>query len=358
MLGVFAAHTAPSPRVHGGVAAVLLQAPHGRATALFVLLAGVGMALISGGRRPHEGRRWRRTAARLAQRAVLLSGIGLALEALNTGIAVILTSYGLYFLLGIPLLRRRTGTLLTVAGLLLTAGPLISFAVRHFALRDAAGGGRIGALLFTGGYPAAAWMGLVVAGIAIGRMDLRPAAHRMRLAGAGAGLAVLGYGGSWLALHVLGGAARLAATPGPGGRPLGADGVAAVLSRGSGVAPSTDPAWLLAAAPHGGGPFEAVGSLGVALLILAAALVAADHARVGCTPLIAVGAMSLTAYAGHIVVIFVAHPDGAAHPSAVLFLSLTAAALTAGALWRRHLGQGPLERLLKTAAEPLTRAIG
>src|SRR5699024_8254877 len=64
-------------------------------------------------------------------------------------------------------------------------------------------------LLLTGTYPVLTWMPFVLAGMALGRLDLRANAVRLRVFATGAGLAVLGYGGSWLGLHVFGGVRAL-----------------------------------------------------------------------------------------------------------------------------------------------------
>ncbi|MFF9479744.1 hypothetical protein [Streptomyces sp. NPDC014733] len=89
--------------------------------------------------------------------------------------------------------------------------------------------------------------------MAVARLDLASTAVRLRLALTGAAAAVLGYGGSWLALPLVPGAAgALAGAYGLGGGP-GA-GTGAVMSAWwSDIAgdPAHDtPAWLLTAAPH------------------------------------------------------------------------------------------------------------
>ena len=69
-----------------------------RASALFAVLAGVSLVLMH--RRTYAG-------AGLAVRALLVALLGLALGELETGLAIILTYYGLLFLMGLPFLGLR-----------------------------------------------------------------------------------------------------------------------------------------------------------------------------------------------------------------------------------------------------------
>ena len=87
----------------------------GRASALFAVLAGVSLALMSGRRTPLPGPAMRRVALGLAVRALLVALLGLGLGELDTGIAVILTYYGVLFLLGLPFLALRARPLLLLA---------------------------------------------------------------------------------------------------------------------------------------------------------------------------------------------------------------------------------------------------
>ena len=115
-------------------------------------------------------------------------------------------------------------------------------------------------LTVTGAYPALIWWTFILVGLAVGRCDLGAARVRTRLAMAGAGLAVLGYGGGWLTTEWW-----------ADGRPS--------LGPLDGVAESGD--WGLAslsgAAPHSGTTLEIAGSTGVALVVIAVCLVVADR---------------------------------------------------------------------------------
>src|SRR6185503_12411768 len=68
------------------------------------------------------------------------------------------------------------------------------------------GGESMVQFLLTGGYPVLTWMPFVFAGMALGRLELTAVATRIRLAIIGPALVVIGYGGSWIALRLFGGA--------------------------------------------------------------------------------------------------------------------------------------------------------
>lgn len=68
----------------------------------------------------------------------------------------------------------------------------------------------------------------------------------------------------------------------------------------------------------------------MALVVLAVSLVAADGIRTVAAPVVAVGALSLTAFTGHSVVVFALQAGGTVHPSLLLFLGLAAVSGRAG----------------------------
>ena len=102
------------------------QIAGGRASALFAVLAGVSLALMTGGTTPPRGRRRFVLSAGLAVRALLVALVGLLLGEVDSGIAVILTYYGLLFLLGLPFLGLRTRPLVVLAGGWLLVVPVLS----------------------------------------------------------------------------------------------------------------------------------------------------------------------------------------------------------------------------------------
>lgn len=219
VFGMYAAHVGPDPS-EGGSTGFFMELAHGRASALFAFLAGFSIVLITGRRTPKTGRAGRQAVAKVVIRALILLVLGTALTLTGTPVEVILAFYGLYFLLVLPLYRlgARPLAVIAVSGALIL--PQILYVVQQ-ALNPGGGDGGgpggiwawptdadgIVSLLFTGGYPALAWIPFVVAGMAVARLDLASAVVRTRLAITGVSLAVLGYGGSFLALHLVPGAA-------------------------------------------------------------------------------------------------------------------------------------------------------
>ena len=139
----------------------------------------------------------------------------------------------------------------------------------------------------TGVYPVLTWTTYLLAGLAVGRLDLRDTRVAAALLGGGALLSAAASGASALLL-------------GPGGG-------AAVLGRASaeqhfyGTTPTSTWWWLAVDAPHSGTPLDLARTTGSALAVLGLMLLLAHVAR----PLLwlpaAVGAAPLTLYALHVV---------------------------------------------------------
>src|SRR4051812_31274025 len=89
LLGMVAAHLLDD-RTPDGHLTLTSQLVDGRASALFAVLAGVSLALMSGRTTPLTGRPLGQATARLAVRALLIALLGLALGELESGLAVIL----------------------------------------------------------------------------------------------------------------------------------------------------------------------------------------------------------------------------------------------------------------------------
>ncbi len=99
VLGMVMVHFGPTPAPDTALGN-LYGVPHGRASVLFVLLAGVGVALLSaGGPSEKAPRRLANVRGRLILRAALLLPLGLWLQGLDHGVLVILQYYAVYFVL-------------------------------------------------------------------------------------------------------------------------------------------------------------------------------------------------------------------------------------------------------------------
>lgn len=356
--GMYAAHVGPDP-AEGGVTGHLMELAHGRASALFAFLAGFSIMLITGRRTPRTGRAGRQAVAKVVIRALILLALGTALTLTGTPVEVILAFYGLYFLLVLPLYRLGAGTLAVIAAASTLVLPQILYVVQG-ALNAAdggpggiwawpEGGDGIVSLLFTGSYPALTWVPFVIAGMAVARLDLAATAVRTRLALTGIGLAVLGYGGSWLALHLVPGALSKLSS---GGLGEGGSTGSAWWSDTWGYPNGDTPAGLLVASPHSETTLSIVANTGLAIAVLAACLAAVDafpRFHRPARPVIAVGSMSLTAYVFHIVGIhFLGTEELPGSPLHVL-LGFILAVTVFATLWARYFRRGPLEWLLGRA---------
>src|ERR687890_2631387 len=95
---------------------------HGRASVLFALLAGVGVALLVGDRL----RGWPSLArGRLVLRGMLLLPLGLWLQGLDHGALVILQYYAVYFLFAALVLTLPDRWLLAGGAAVLVGGQLV-----------------------------------------------------------------------------------------------------------------------------------------------------------------------------------------------------------------------------------------
>ncbi|MBN9178245.1 MAG: DUF418 domain-containing protein [Microbacterium sp.] len=309
----------------------------GRSSILFATLAGVSIALVSGGaHRMPRGPRLTFVRQALAIRGILLWLIGLALIATGVPVFVILPAYALLFLLALPLLRLAARTLWIVAAALALVMPWIQPALDALPLWQGEQGAIL-ALLLGWHYPVTVWIVFLVAGLAAGRSGLAVRATQARLLGAGAALAVIGYGADAVVRAGAAGSAPFSSSI--AGDPLLGAELTAVLT----------------ARAHSGGLFEVVGSGGVALAVIGACglVCRARAVAAAVLPLRAVGSMPLTAYVAQIVAWAVvaaivlgdtADLDGmrALHP----FWPFVVGTVLLCTAWALLVGRGPLEALL------------
>jgi uncharacterized membrane protein YeiB len=330
VLGMFGAHLLIGGELTSDPAS-WAAVVEGRPSILFATLAGVSIALLSGGTRPVEDVDLVRARLRIAVRAAWVFVIGGLLEWLGTFVAVILGVYGLLFFLALPFLRWSVGRLLTAAAVIALAGPAVNALLGQFLVAGEDADHYLARLLVTGPYPAMLWWAFVLVGLAVGRLDLRAPVVRARLAAVGAAAAVAGYGVGRLTTDLLADG-RLSRGPEEGFRYS--------LGQWRGT-------WFTGAEPHSGTTFELVGSVGFAVLVLAACLVVADGVPLLVAPLAAVGGMALSVYTAHLVVIWALMSVAPQATEGVdVWLLFVAGALVGATAWRALLGRGPLERLL------------
>ncbi|MFL1429525.1 MULTISPECIES: heparan-alpha-glucosaminide N-acetyltransferase domain-containing protein [unclassified Nocardiopsis] len=372
--------------VHLGVDSMGLLSPEGYAwdlhsivrgnsSALFAFLAGLSLAMTTGRTRPLEGERLFGSVVRIITRAVLIALLGLILDMMAVPVAIILTYYGGFFLLSLPLVKLRSGALWAVAGVLAVVGPPLSFVIREAFYnppvpREAAVGS-FAEFFLTGYYPAVTFMVYVIAGMAVGRLDLTATAVRLKLLVGGAVAAACGYLGSWIALGPLGGMERLmearahvlfgtplSAITDPGDleelRYLVNDEAESI----SGQVPTDSWWWLAVNTPHTGTTFEMLEAVGQGLVVLVLCMWLCDRARLVMYPLTSVGRMPLTVYTGHLVaialIISVAGPD---FHTPWLLEKFILWSLILATVWRLVVGRGPAEIILGEAADGSARLV-
>lgn len=361
LLAMASVHVLPVADPDGTTSVAHLVAG-GRAAATFAVLAGVGLALATGGTRRPEGRSLRAATAGVAARAAAIGAVGLVLGGVESGVAVILAYYALLFVLAVPLLRLAPAALAAVAVVAAVAVPVGSHVLRD-AMAPATGenptfsrlvedpGGVLAELALTGYYPALPWLVYLCAGLAVGRLALRSARVATALAVGGAGLAVAAVLASSVLLGPLGGEeAILAASP-----DLEAQDLDRVLSRSQHGTTPTDTWWWLAVdTPHSSTPLDLLHTTGTALALLGAALIVARVAAPLLAPLVAVGAMTLTLYSAHVLLLSTSLLPADPETS---YLVQVVGAIACALLWRRARGErGPLEAAVGAVAGAASQA--
>jgi hypothetical protein len=330
----------------------------GRASALFAVLAGVSLVLLH--------RRTSRTG--LAVRALLIALLGLALGGLGSGLAIILTYYGLLFLMGLPFLGLRARSLFAWAVTWAVVAPVVSHLVRpHLAPRSGPSpafdqledpGHLLAELLLTGYYPCLTWLAYLLLGMAIGRCDLRSRTVQARLVVGGlvlAGLAFLVSRSFTEQPWVL---RRLVPDAGRYGDVSTADALVNAISGGMhGTTPAGGSwAWLLVVAPHSGTPFDLLQTGASAALVIGTCLWLVgwlgERSRRAVAIAFGAGTMTLTLYGLH-VVMRTERVWPAEEPASLGWHLLVL--LAVGAVFVSARRRGPLEWLLGVAGALATR---
>lgn len=298
--------------------------PFGRASILFVVLAGVGMGLFL---RRRRGRRalW----VPLVWRVLLLVVLGLVLQTMTRSVSVILTNYALLFLLAPLLWRLSTRWLVGFGLVLMVAGPalIVAYDVQSPGIHAPEGvslttppAEAVASLLLTGPYPLASWTVPFAFGLALSRLDLASPVVLRRMTVWGGVAAVLAFLVADLAYAVLGTRA--------------------------------DEGWLrlLTGVGHGQMPLWLISATGGAVLTIALGTWLGRRAEQWIRPLAVLGAYALTTYVLHVLVLAVIKPDeglGSFAEGAVITIVLTAVLFLGSLLWDRTGRLGPLEWMLR-----------
>lgn len=364
LVGMIAVHQFDATDADG-TASLAWTLSAGKAAALFALLAGVGIAFTSGGRRRRPtGRTWRAQAAALLVRALLIGAVGLALGHLvpTDDAAVILPYYAVLFVLAIPLLSLSNRALVALATVIVLAVPVLSHLLRagtepvivpNMTVTDLLDHPLqvLVELTVTGQYPALAWLAYLCVGLAVGRVALSSRAVVGAVILVGGALVAASVAVSWLLLDAFGGRARLEQVALQSRTPQE---YADVTTSGwNGTTPTDTGWWLATRAPHSGTSLDLASTIGVALVVLGACILLGRMTTTLLRPLAAAGSMTLTLYCMHLVMLSApAVPGG---PTG--FLVQVAVVVAFALLWSRAHARGPFEELVAEAAGAVRRKV-
>jgi uncharacterized membrane protein len=338
----------------------------GRASALFAVLAGVGLALSTGKQQPLQGPELWAARRSIGLRALVVGAVGLCLGGLDVNIAIILVHYAFLFLCVLPFVGLGVKRLLVLAATWMLAAPALAYLLRPWLLStdpplrlghnpgwdDLATPARVfGDLFLTGYYPVLQWIAYLLVGLAIGRMALSKAAAPFLLLAAGTMVAVFA---KWLGIVLMedwGGRRALEAHIGRPGYPLGS----LLQVSLTGVDQSGSMWWLATSAPHSGTTLDLLHTAGVAAAVIGACLLLG---RLGTwleldllLPLRGIGAMTLSLYTAHVCIMAALHGQPLAPGWTVegVYAAQAAGMLVLGGLFAALAWRGPLEWVTHTA---------
>jgi uncharacterized membrane protein len=328
LIGMFVAHVAPA--VSDQIGQLLLAIADERPRLLFALTAGIGLGLMTGGTRPAmEGRGTLR--GQIAIRAVILILLGMLVVAtLQPLVLVILDEYGIAFLVLLPLLFIPGWAAVALGATLLVVTPAVAaLAVRDPAVIDAMGGdaGILVDWFLTGAYPVIIWVPVMLIGLGLARLDVA-SSRVLRWYG------LVGIATAAVCLPIV--------REMPESQVLGAD-------------PGAD--WMIPVRAS----LMTVGNVGFCLGVVAIVVALTALARPGIrrvvtvalSPVTAMGAMPLTIYTAHLVVIAAfkrEENDTITDDSWPLTVGLIVGSMLFAWFWQRFVGRCPLEMLLRWAS--------
>jgi uncharacterized membrane protein YeiB len=364
LVGMMAVHILPPEGRDGGMSTVWILSS-GKSAALFAVLAGVGIAFSSGGRRRPSGRNRDAAAAALLVRALLIGIVGLLLGyAVSADTAdIILTYYAVLFVLAVPLLSLSTRALVALAAAVTLVVPVLSHVVRAGLPGYVEANPTVTDVLtrplqltteltLTGVFPAATWMGYLCVGIAVGRSMLGSRGVVIRFGLLGIAVALAASAGSWLVMTAGGGWSRLSTSALTTMSP--AEFADLAVWGFAGTTPTTSPWWLGVMAPHSSTPFDLAFTIGTSLGVLSAAVLLGRVAARLLAPLAAAGSMTLTLYSAHLLLTASPLQPGSA---VVAFAAQLVLLVGFALLWGRWFGRGPLETAVWWATRNVRRAV-
>ena len=311
LLGMMATHIFPLYDERTGDPSWTGLVFSGRSSALFAVVAGIGLALLTGGSQPRSGRALSADRRGIAVRALIIALVGLTLGGLDTSIAIILFHYGVLFLLALPFVGMRLPRLALWAGAWLLLSPVLAYLVRpwlYSAVEPSTLDSNIsweaflepGTLLadvfFTGFYPVVQWLSYLLVGLVIGRLRLSEVPVQVGLVTAGIAAAA---GAKFLSYYLLvdrGGFEALLETNSGRIWPL-----ARMMEVNlAGVEQTGSWWWLAVSGPHSGTPLDLLHTAGTSAAVVGVCLLLTRARPNLLLPLSAAGAMTLTLYTVHV----------------------------------------------------------
>lgn len=329
IVGMAMVHVGPVRTAGGGIGAAVYRAPHGRAAILFIVLAGIGVSLLAGDR---SADRLERASLLLGWRAMVLLPAGLALQALDIDVAVILQYYAVYFVAAAALVRLSDRRLLALAATSAVLGPvvviLLTRAVPSWFVRGVPAWNDVDRIardiVVSGYYPLVVWAAPLALGIWLGRRELRTPAAAAGLAGIGAAAAASGFLLSAALTSVFGSAAS-----------------------------SADWRQLMMIRPHNAMPLWVLTATGIAVAVIGLCLMIAARLPRSTWPFVALGQLALTAYVTHLLVLhwWPQWLERATYGAAWLSVTrFTVVALVLATAYRAVAARGPFEQLLRPSS--------
>lgn len=362
LLGMMTAHIVPK-MVNGRIPWSQRLAT-GNSAALFAVLAGTSLALLTGGRAPHGGTRRATDSVAIAARALMIMTIGFAVDQLHPpGIAVILPYYGLLFVVGIPFLWMRPSRLFALGGVWMIAAPVISQLARiPNPTADAGGGLRtlgVGGLLWrlgiTGAYPAFTWAGYLLCGLAVGRLDLRERSRAAWLLMVGVLTAVFATMLSRALTALPSVHAQLLRTW-PGAHATTWAVLNSDVGTGlPGVTPTGSWWWLVTDAPHSGASLDLFRSAGIAVAVIGGASLITRIRTRAWQVVFGAGAMTLTLYTAHLMMVL---PETWPDYGPRRWLPEVTVVMVTGVVFAMLRLKGPLELLVAVITKITAHLVG
>lgn len=317
----------------------------GRAAALFVLLAGLGIG-FGAQKAFNKGVSAADIRKKQAKRGFILFAFGL----LNLIIfdADILHFYGIYFLLACIALTGNRKSLLTLAFVIILFSPALHFVFDYEAGWDWqtlqyeglwSPDGFIRNTFYNGFHPVFPWISFLLFGMALAQLNLQSATVRLRIAGAGLALMFAGALFAQMGRDII-------ALPEVAQDQEFVELVQALMSS-SPIPPS---------------PIYMISASGAALVVLVFCLWLGDWfgQRAWMKPILTTGQQALTLYIAHIIVGmgimeamgWIAMAGSEPDPPTLEQVSVYSGFFLIGCMiyavtWRHYLGAGPLERLLR-----------